>query len=546
MNKSSTLASSIQASIIILLMFMILPTSSQTQLRNSQQPSSLDDCSSEMNQVSNWRFVQDTTPRDLVTVDTFVPVHSDLGQPYVDLAGLRYGSSQACIYFQFNLRGKIPQATESVKRIWYQVLLAVGQSSATGYHWSDAFAPGNMLDLEIGYRPGDEPEFSVMRYFGNGSDWSWTPVGGTVQTGVNVTLQGGIRQDFFVVACRYQDLAVNGQSAISFFARSGIRMSNGSAYNDYVPDSGILSMTLPLIATSSSSSTIVQTQTSGVSASATSNQAPLNVGFFPVMPIAGGLIAVAVVAAILLMKRKKGTASQRLAEPLVMRPGLSSQPGISTGYSELDQLLAGGLPEGYSILLLSATWDERDLLLRRIIKSCVSTSKPVFYLSNDMNTIQDLVRAYPKDFYAFSDQADKIKSEHGNLFKIPGIGNLSEFSISLGVALRDAHVALETSKVLVLDTVSDMLLRHKSLTTLRWLSDFVAKRKTEKFTILATLNPLIAAKEETQPIIDLFDGVIQIYEKELAERARRFIVIKKMRGRRYVETDLMLDRNKLF
>jgi len=266
------------------------------------------------------------------------------------------------------------------------------------------------------------------------------------------------------------------------------------------------------------------------------------------MPIAGGLVVVAVVvvAAMMLMKRKKVTPSQRLAEPSVTGAGLPLQPGISTGYSDLDQLLAGGLPEGFSILLLSASWDERDLLLRRIIKSCVSATKPVFYVSNDMNAIQDLARAYPKDFYAFSDQADKIKSEHGNLFKIPEIGNLSEFSISLNVALKDAHLGPEVSKVLVLDTVSDMLLRHKSLTTLRWLSDFVAKRKTEKFTILATLNPLIAPKEETQPIIDLFDGVIQIYEKELAERTRRFIVIKKMRGRRYVETDLMLDRNKLF
>jgi KaiC/GvpD/RAD55 family RecA-like ATPase len=225
---------------------------------------------------------------------------------------------------------------------------------------------------------------------------------------------------------------------------------------------------------------------------------------------------------------------------------MSSQPGISTGFSELDQLLGGGLPEGYSILFLSASWDERDLLIRRIVRSWITAGKPVFYLSKDVSTTQDLVQAYSRDFYAFSEQADMMKSDHGNLFKIPGIGNLSEFSISLGVALKDAHVAPGTSKLLVVDVTSDILLRHKSLTTLRWLSDFVAKRKPEKFTILATLNPLIAPKEETQPIVDLFDGVIQIYEKELAERARRFIVIKKMRGRRYIETDLMLDRNRLF
>ena len=174
-------------------------------------------------------------------------------------------------------------------------------------------------------------------------------------------------------------------------------------------------------------------------------------------------------------------------------------------------------------------------------------NRPVFYVSNEIDTTtQELLRAHPKAIFAFSEQADKVASNSGNLFKIPGIGNLSEFSISLGVALKEVHVEREASKVFLIDTISGILLRHKSLTTLRWLSDFIAKRKTEKFTVLATLNPLIAPKEETQPIIDLFDGVIQIYEKELAERARRFIVIRKMRGRRYIETDLMLDRNKLF
>jgi KaiC/GvpD/RAD55 family RecA-like ATPase len=268
-----------------------------------------------------------------------------------------------------------------------------------------------------------------------------------------------------------------------------------------------------------------------------------------VLPIAGGLVAVivvAVAAVFTIMRRRKTTSSTRLEQPLVETETLPPQPGISTGYAELDQLLIGGLPEGHSILILSASWDERDLLLRRIIRSCVSTSRPVFYVSNDISTTQELVREYSKDFCAFSEQADKIKSEHANLFKVPGVGNLSEFNISLGVALKDAHVAPEANKVMVLDVVSDALLRHKSLTTLRWLTDLIAKRKTEKFTILATLNPLSAPKEETQPIIDLFDGVIQIYEKELAERTRRFIVIKKMRGRRYLETDLMLDRNKLF
>lgn len=288
------------------------------------------------------------------------------------------------------------------------------------------------------------------------------------------------------------------------------------------------------------SGTVVTTLTSLYTAGQTSS-----ITGAAVLPILGGvgiIVVVAFASALTLMRRKKTRAGARMEAPVLEE----TQPGISTGYADLDQLLMGGLPEGHSILILSASWDERDLLIRRIIKSCIAASRPIFYVSNDISTTQELVRTYSKGFYAFSEHADKIKPDYGNLFKVPGVGNLSEFNISLSIALKDTHVAAEASKVMILDILSDILIRNKSLTTLRWLTDLIAKRKSEKFTIIATLNPLSAPKEETQPIVDVFDGVIQIYEKELAERTRRFIVIKKMRGRRYLETDLMLDRNKLF
>jgi hypothetical protein len=65
-------------------------------------------------------------------------------------------------------------------------------------------------------------------------------VPGTEQAAVKAILRGGIGQDFFIIACRYQDIAAGGPTA-RFFARSGIRMGDGEAYNDYVPDSGVVS-----------------------------------------------------------------------------------------------------------------------------------------------------------------------------------------------------------------------------------------------------------------------------------------------------------------
>ena len=54
------------------------------------------------------------------------------------------------------------------------------------------------------------------------------------------------------------------------------------------------------------------------------------------------------------------------------------------------------------------------------------------------------------------------------------------------------------------------------------------------------------ALPQTQSIIDFFDGVIEIFEKPITERARRFLMIKKMYGQRYSEDEMLMEKDKLF
>ncbi len=218
---------------------------------------------------------------------------------------------------------------------------------------------------------------------------------------------------------------------------------------------------------------------------------------------------------------------------------------IATQYDDLDRSLAGGIPLGHSVLVLSPPCDERDLLLRRIIGSALSSGMKAFYVSDNLGRAQELVRSFPNDFYAFSPEAAKVSSRQENLVEVPGIGNLVEFTILLNRALTE-HSKEERKKMIVVDVLSDILLRYKAMTTRRWLSEFITKRKAAGFTVLATTNPKITSKEETERIIDLFDGIIEIFEKELRARLRRFLVIKKMLGRKYSQTEILLDIDRLF
>lgn len=218
---------------------------------------------------------------------------------------------------------------------------------------------------------------------------------------------------------------------------------------------------------------------------------------------------------------------------------------ISTGYAGCDSLLQGGIPRRFAVVIVSPPFDERDLLLRRMIGSTLAGGQKVFFVSGDLGRTQDLTGRFNTGFIAFSPDAHRISSGMENLRDIPGIGNLVEFNILLNKGLSEAQKDDE-AKLLIMDLASDVLVRYKGTMTRRWLGDFIGKRKAQNFTTICTLSPAISSKEESSRIIELFDGVIEIYEKVDQGRPRRFLAVRKMYGQEYSEAELPLERSELF
>ncbi len=323
-----------------------------------------------------------------------------------------------------------------------------------------------------------------------------------------------------------------------------IDMASGFAYFGTYTDPGDV-VKINVRTTQSSTTTASALSTSSAFTPSPSSYAILGLAPESFFEATGGVIAA--LSVVLFMRRRQSRKSYPGAAQArsILEGPLTPQPNISTGYRDLDQNLEGGFPEGYRVLLVSPSFDERDLLLRRMIESALSSKRPTVYLSADMERGTDLARRCRDDFHAFC-AIEKTSTNQERVQCMPGIGNLSNLNISLSNNLSDLHLDTATGGLFILDILSDVLLQHKLLTTRRWLSDFLAKRRSQKFTVLATLNPFTASREDAQSLMDVFDGVLEITEKESEGKARRFVMIRKLYGRRYLESEILLDREKLF
>ncbi len=224
-------------------------------------------------------------------------------------------------------------------------------------------------------------------------------------------------------------------------------------------------------------------------------------------------------------------------------------PGrIATGCLDLDNLLYGGMPENYAVVLTSPSCDERDLLIKKFLETGVKDGQATFYVTIEASGVRALVEEFQSHFYLFicNPRADTMIKSLPNVFKLKGVENLTDIDIALMSAFRrlDASSKIGQRRACI-EIVSDVLLQHHAVHTRRWLTGLIPDLRSRGFTALAVMNPYMHSSEEVHAILGLFDGEINIYEKETTKGLEKFIKVKKMYNQRYLENELPLRKERL-
>jgi tetratricopeptide (TPR) repeat protein len=218
---------------------------------------------------------------------------------------------------------------------------------------------------------------------------------------------------------------------------------------------------------------------------------------------------------------------------------------VSTGYAELDQLLHGGIPSNYAVVLTSPSCDERDLLIKSFLEIGAKRGEATFFATIDPTVAKPLVEQFPLNFHLFvcNPEAEAIIKSSPNVRTLKGVENLTDISIALTSAIRQLDPSLEGRKRRIcIGLISDVLLQHHAVETRRWLTPLMTKLKSEEFTTLAVMNPQMHPSEEFQAILDLFEGEISIFEKETEKGLERYLRIKKMSNQQYLKDEIVMTK----
>jgi KaiC/GvpD/RAD55 family RecA-like ATPase len=263
-----------------------------------------------------------------------------------------------------------------------------------------------------------------------------------------------------------------------------------------------------------------------------------------ILGLASAALAIVLVRTAWLRTAKKRTALQPPLKPAVEVSKVVLPGRVTSGYADLDLLLFGGIPENYAVILTSPSCDERDVIVKRFLEAGTKNNEATFYVTNDPGEVKSLAEEFQSTFHLFvcNPRADAMVESLPNTFKLKGVENLTEINIALTKAFRPLEASPSGSKRACVEIISDILLQHHAVQTRRWLTDLVAEMKSRGFTVLAVMNPQMHPSEEVHAILDLFDGEINICEKETEKGLEKFLRVKKMTGQKYSTDELPLKK----
>jgi len=202
---------------------------------------------------------------------------------------------------------------------------------------------------------------------------------------------------------------------------------------------------------------------------------------------------------------------------------------VATGNERLDGVLQGGFVEASAVVLCAPPGDEILALVGSFLTQ--SQGDKSLFICRGLSSVRSVSTFHSKDL-VFLVCGERVTQPVEGVLAGKGLDNLTELSLDMSDALSKTQ-----PRRVVIDIVSDLLLRHGPLQTRKWMSEQLSRVRSKGITTLAILNPTMHSQAEISAVVDLFDGNLEAMEKEVGGQPKKFVRVRWMHGITITETE---------
>ncbi len=213
---------------------------------------------------------------------------------------------------------------------------------------------------------------------------------------------------------------------------------------------------------------------------------------------------------------------------------------VTTGTTELDSLLLGGIPEGYAVALTGSQNDSRNLLVKNFLEAGVGRGQVTFYVAAEPVGLKSLLGRSGFHLFVCNPKPKVEVPDLPNVYWLRSKFDLNNLNIALAKAYHCLGETREGPRRACIEIVSDILLHYKADTTRKWLAEITGDLISKGFTILLVMNPSAHPSDEANAILDLFDGEIIVNETEDVFECKRFVRVRKLSNQDYIKNPICL------
>lgn len=226
----------------------------------------------------------------------------------------------------------------------------------------------------------------------------------------------------------------------------------------------------------------------------------------------------------------------KIVLPLVAGPSMDV-------FRRFQDLIPEGFPKKYTVLLGSPVCEERNLIIDQFMNLGKGQSIAGVLLTSDIDFGRNMASQWGDKLTVLLANPRSTVIKESNIIPVStGVQNLTALNIELVRVVK--NYAGVGSRICI-DVLTDVLLNQKLLTTRKWVTDLLPRLQEWDFTVLGAFNPSLHSKEDVEGLTDIFNGYLEVSDKELEGTTRKVIIARKMLQLKYADKELLLRKESI-